>query len=281
MVTRSELRSKEREETAADQAPEKVKRHIGFIIVGTIFLTLLVVSMVLNSTVLNRRFAVREVTDSTVADDITSQVNAGLEKYGISSKVLTKKTTNKLVAQAINQVYAGKKISLNLAPVTKSVGNEVDSQLSQYGISGSIISGQASQELTSDINTVVNSQLNTSEVTSFIHELQVVKTVTNLVMFASGIIVVLLAVVALFGRYFTRAFSWICFWSLLLSSAFVWGVVHLVPQLVADQPDYVSFAAQCVTDFGKQAAEMLSVLLAVLLLLIVGRLFNRIWRSKA
>lgn len=280
MVTRSELRSKEREETVTAPAPEKPQKHIGFIVIGTIFLTLLVISMLLNSTVLNRRFAVREVTDSTVADDITTQVNAGLEKYGISSRILTKKTTNRLVAQAINQVYTGKKISLNLAPVTKSVGNEVGSQLSQYGISGSVISGQTSQEITSGVNAVVNSQLNTSAVTSFIHELQAVKTVANVVMLVSGAVVALMAVVALFGRYFVRVFSWICLWSLLLSSAFVWGVVHLVPQLVADQPDYVSFAAQCVADFGRQAAEMLSVLLVVLLILFAGRLFRRIWRSK-
>lgn len=281
MVTRSELRSKEHEETAAAPVPEKPQKHIGFIVIGTIFLTLLVISMVLNATVLNRHFAVREVTDSTVADDITNQVNAGLEKYGISSNILTKKTTNKLVAQAINQVYAGKKISLNLAPVTKSVGNEVDSQLSQYGISGSVISGQTSQEITSGVNTVVNNQLNTSAVTSFIHELQAVKTAVNVVMLVSGAIVVLMAVIALFGRYFARVFSWICLWSLLLSSAFVWGVVHLVPQLVADQPDYVSFAAQCVADFGKQSAKTLSVLLVVLLILFAGRLFRRIWRPKA
>lgn len=243
---------------------------------GTVVLTLFILSLVANTTILSSKFVLHEVNNSIVEDDITNQVNNGLAKYGISTSILTKKTTNQLVKQAVKQVYAGEKINLDLSPVTKHVENNFSSQLSQFGLANA--ANEVSSSITTELNSAVNEQLNTPEVASFTKNLQLAKTITNLVMVISAGGCILLLVIALLRRSFLHDFSWIGLWSLIFGEGTIYGVGQLALQMVADQPDYVSFVAQVVTDFQRQANSILSILLLFVIVLFIGRIGKRVWR---
>ena len=84
-------------------------------------MTLLGLALLVNSTLLNVNFVKEEVTSSSLESVMLSQVNSGLTQYGISTSVLKKSDTDKLINQAIEQIYAGEKINLDLSSVVNSV----------------------------------------------------------------------------------------------------------------------------------------------------------------
>lgn len=279
MLTRSEYRSQQAPESSEEPQQVQPKRvhHFASIFLGIIALTILVVSVLANSTVLNANFAVREINDSAIEDELTNQIGAGLAQYGISSRVLTTKTTKQLASQAVKQVYAGKKIDLDLSPVTQSAATSANSLLAQYGIS---TNAAETSSATTAINSAVNAQLNTSAVTSFTQGLQVTKTIVNLALVISAGIIVIMIVVALMRRSFLHDFSWICLWGLLAS----WGLVRvlsgLTMQVAKDQPDYVALISQVMAAIMNQANRLLLALLLVVVVLFAGRLWQRIWQQR-
>src|SRR5699024_11994507 len=82
-----------------------------------------------------------------------NQVNSSLIQYGISTSVLKKSDTDKLINQAIDQVYAGEKINLDLSPIVNNVGTSVNSQLAQYGLSTSMLPAGSSSAIRSEEHT--------------------------------------------------------------------------------------------------------------------------------
>lgn len=281
MVTRSELRAQqqaaqEKQDEQSSPAPVK-QHHKGFILGGVIVLTLLFVSLLMNMTVLNSRFVIHEATNSVIEDNLVSQVNGGLEKYGISSSVLTKKDTNKLIKQAVNQVYAGKRIKLDLTPVVKHVGTSASNELSQYGIEVNIPS-QVTGGVAAELNAEVNSQVNTPAVTTFIDDLKVAKTACNLVEVISGLILLVLVGWSLIDHHLWQSFSWIGLWTLVVGTVLVQISRQLVLQAAQDEPDYTSLIAQVMNDFTGRADALLGLLLLITVILFVGRFAGRLWR---
>ena len=285
MTTRSELRAQQRaaeEEAAQEKKEEPVavpkRRHHFFNFWGVISLVLLLLSLIVNATFLNRSFVLHEIKGSVVETTITDQVNAGLEQYGISGSVLTDKETDQLLTQAVNQVYAGKKISLDLSKVTAKVGSSVDSELSQYGLSG--VGSTATAAISQDVNAAVNSQVNNSAVASFTRGVQVARAVTNVIMIGSGLVVVALLVLALLRRHLLESASHACIGAAVIDGLVVWAVAKLGPQLAADSPDYVSFVAQMATDFSHRAFGILSLVLITGLGLLAVRIVKWGWGSR-
>ncbi|MGN1279212.1 MAG: hypothetical protein ACI4T4_00860, partial [Limosilactobacillus sp.] len=196
MTTRSEIRA-QREAAeqaspppASDPAPVVAKSHHFFNLWGTICLVLFVLSTILNATVLNPKFILHEVRNSVMETTITDQVNGALERYGIPTSVLTDKDTDRLLNQAVDQVYAGKNIHLDLSTVTQRAGAAADSQLAQYGLGG--VGSAASAALSQNVNSVVNAQLNTPTVANLANGIHLAKTVTNAIFAVTGIGLVLL-----------------------------------------------------------------------------------------
>lgn len=285
MTTRSELRAQQRaaeEETAPEKEEKAVtalKRHHHFFnFWGTILLVLFLLSLIVNATFLNRSFVLHEIKGSVVETTITDQVNAGLEQYGISGSVLTDKETDQLLTQAVNQVYAGKKISLDLSRVTAKVGSSVDSELSQYGLAG--VGSTATAAISQNVNAAVNSQVNNSTVASFTRGVQVARAVTNAIMIGSGLLLVALIIIALLRRHLLESLSHICIGAAIIDGLVVLLVAKLGPQLAADSPDYVSFVAQLATDFSHRALGMVSLVLIVGLGLLAIRIVKWGWGSR-
>lgn len=275
MLTRSEYRSQQASEPSEETKQVQPKRvhHFASILLGIIALTILVVSVLANLTVLNADFAVQEINDSVVEDELTNQIGAGLAQYGISSQILTTKTTKQLTSQVVKQVYAGKKIDLDLRPVIQSAATSVNGLLAQYGIS---TNAAETSSATTAINSAVNAQLNTSVVTSFTQGLQVTKTIVNLALVISAGIIVIMAVVTMLRRSFLHDFSWICLWGLLVSWGLIRALSSLIMQVAKDQPDYVALISHVMTAIMHQANSLFVILLLVVVVLFAGRLWRQI-----
>jgi hypothetical protein len=283
MVTRSELRAQQRAAATQSTVNKKnlqpsVRKHHLFNLWGTIILGLLMLCLIMNATLLNRHFAVHEIKDSIVATTITDQVNAGLERYGIPNSALTDRETNHLLTQVVDQVYAGKKLRVDLSPVMAHVGSSVNSQLAQYGLAGA--GGTAMTALSQNVNDAVNAQLNSTAVTKFVHVVQLIRTSVTIITVVTALVMLIMVVQAVLHRHLIISFSKICIGAVIIDGLLVWLVTKVGPQLVEDQPDYVSFVIQLVTDFSHRAMAMLSVVLVIGLTLLAIRIVRWGWGSN-
>ncbi|MDD6432486.1 MAG: hypothetical protein PUF79_05100 [Lactobacillaceae bacterium] len=279
MTTRSEIRAqreaaeKENQSPVADPEPVVERSHHFFNFWGTICLILFVLSTVLNATILSPRFVLHEVRNSVVETTITDQVNGALERYGVPTSILTDKDTGRLLNQAVNQVYAGKNIHLDLSRVTQRAGAAADSQLAQYGLAG--VGSAASSALSQNVNSVVNSQLNTPAVENLANGIHLAKVVVNAIFMVTGIGLVALAILAIFGRHFAQSFSRMGIWTVVVDGALCGLLGKLAPQLAADQPDYTAFVAQLSTDFMRTAFTTIGLVLVVTIILLIWRIVGR------
>lgn len=230
-----------------------------------------VLSMILNATLLNPKFILREVRDSVVETTITDQVNGALQRYGVPTSLLTDKDTDHLLTQAVNQVYAGKSIHLDLSRVTQRAGATADSELAQYGLAG--VGSAVSADLTQNVNNVVNSQLNTPVVARLANGIHLTKLVTNAIFMVTGIGLLILIVLAILGRHFAQSFSWIGIWAVVIDGLVCGAIGKLAPQLAADQPDYAAFVAQLSAAFIHTAVVILGPILVVTIVLFIWRIF--------
>ena len=250
-------------------APEKSHHFFNFW--GTIFLILFVLSTILNATILNPKFVLHEVRDSVVETTITDQVNGALERYGVPTSLLTDKDTDNLLNQAVNQVYAGKNIHLDLSSVTQRAGATADNELAQYGLAG--VGNTVSANLGQSVNNVVNSQLNTPGVARLANGIHLARLTSNAVFALTGICLLVLAVLGLLGHHFTRSFSRMGVWTVVIDGAICGIVGKLAPQLAADQPDYTAFVAQLATSFMHTAWATIGLVLVVTIGLFIWRVF--------
>jgi hypothetical protein len=276
--TRSALRQEREEKKQQKEKPVK-RRHPAFIIWGTVLLTLLTLSMILNQTILNARFAVHEITTSNLSTTLMDNVNQGLSQYGISSNVISSSESNKLIKQAVNQVYSGKEINLNLQSEVNNVGDSVSQAAAKYGISASIPSSVTS-EAGSNISNAVNSQLNTPQVKQLTNGITIAKTVDHIVMIGSLIGLIVMAIMALPGRHLLGSFSWIGLWGTIIVYALILGLSAIISQVGAQFPDYSTFTAQLATDFQSQAQNIWIVLLIITIILFLVRIGGRIVKRQ-
>lgn len=278
MQTRSELRKQQTEPEKVPTAP--VNHHLRFRMVGIIFMTLLMVSLVLNQTFLNKRFVSHEITSSTLESDLLDSVHDGMSQYGIPAKMLTKNAADKIVRKSIDQVFAGQTIRVDLSPVTDQLAGEADSQLAQFGISTSLLPAGTSDAITSNLNSAVNSRINTPQVTAAINGLHTVKIVNSTVLAVSAVVVLILAVLAIFGRHFLMSFSWITTIALVVSGLLVMITRSIIPQLAQNAPDYSSLAVQCASDFQGTAFTWLAILAVLAVALWLVRLIRPLVSSR-
>ena len=238
------------------------------------------VSLVLNQTFLNKRFVSHEITSSTLESDLLDSVHDGMSQYGIPAKMLTKNAADKIVRKSIDQVFAGQPIRVDLSPVTDQLAGEADSQLAQFGISTSLLPAGTSDAITSNLNSAVNSRINTPQVTAAINGLHTVKIVNSTVLAVSAVVVLILAVLAIFGRHFLMSFSWITTIALVVSGLLVMITRSIIPQLAQNAPDYSSLAVQCASDFQGTAFTWLAILAVLAVALWLVRLIRPLVSSR-
>ena len=277
METRSAIRRKQQEKLSSSS--EKPHRHPLTIVWGTILVVLLMLSLMLNQTLLNARFVNHEISRSNLSSTLMETVNSNLSQYGISTTALSDKEANKLVTQAVDQVYSGKEINLNLQPVINNVGNSASQTAARYGISA-----EGTNSMTSDVSdevaSAINSQLNTSQVKQFTSMISIAKTVDHVVALISAIGLGIMILVAVLRKYFIRSFSWVGLWSSLITYVLILGLGALINQIGSNYPDFSSFTAQLGTDFHSQAIGSWLVLLIFTVILFGWRIVRGVLKRR-
>lgn len=286
MTTRSELRAQRQQEEQAAQTeapvvePTPPRHHLLFRLWGIICLTILLLVLVLNSTLLSANFMKKEITSSSLESVMLSEVNSSLTQYGISTSVLKKSETDKLITQAVDQVYAGEKINLDLSSVVSSVNSSVDSQLSQYGLSTSMLPAGSTSAVTGNINAAVNSQLNTPAVTQLITGIKVAKTVNNLLLIVSLAGLLIMLVLALWRHHLLASFSWICLLAAILFAGIMAALHGLAIQIGQQQADLSPFIAQIADAVQQRGFSEALMIGGLAICLFIFRIGMRIWQSR-
>ena len=271
METRSAIRRKQQEKLSSSS--EKPHRHPLTIVWGTILVVLLMLSLMLNQTLLNARFVNHEISRSNLSSTLMETVN------GISTTALSDKEANKLVTQAVYQVYSGKEINLNLQPVINNVGNSASQTAARYGISAEVTNSMTS-DVSDEVASAINSQLNTSQVKQFTSMISIAKTVDHAVALISAIGLGIMILVAVLRKYFIRSFSWVGLWSSLITYVLILGLGALINQIGSNYPDFSSFTAQLGTDFHSQAIGSWLVLLIFTVILFGWRIVRGVLKRR-
>lgn len=277
METRSAIRRKQQEKLSSSS--EKPHRHPLTIVWGTILVVLLMLSLMLNQTLLNARFVNHEISRSNLSSTLMETVNSNLSQYGISTTALSDKEANKLVTQAVDQVYSGKEINLNLQPVINNVGNSASQTAARYGISAEVTNSMTS-DVSDEVASAINIQLNTSQVKQFTSMISIAKTVDHVVALISAIGLGIMILVAVLRKYFIRSFSWVGLWSSLITYVLILGLGALINQIGSNYPDFSSFTAQLGTDFHSQAIGSWLVLLIFTVILFGWRIVRGVLKRR-
>lgn len=206
-------------------------------------------------------------------------VNSNLSQYGISTTALSDKEANKLVTQAVDQVYSGKEINLNLQPVINNVGNSASQTAARYGISAEVTDSMTAG-VSDEVANAINSQLNTSQVKQFTSVISIAKTVDHVIALISVIGLGIMALVAVLRKYFIRSFSWVGLWSSLITYALILGLGALINQIGSNYPDFSSFTAQLGTDFHSQAISSWLVILIFTVILFGWRIVRGVLKRR-
>lgn len=240
---------------------------------------LLMLSSVLGQTILSARFVSHEINNSSLSSTLMNTVNTNLSRYGISTDVISTKESNRLINQAVKQIYSGKPINLNLQPVTSSVGNSVSQAAAEYGISANIPSSITSG-VNSSLSTAVNNELNTSQVKRLTNGISIAKMVNHIVMIASLIALVVMVIMAVIQRHLLSSFSWISLWGTVVVYGLIWCFASLIAQIGAQFPDYSSFTAQLAGDFQTAARGSWLILLLSTVILFGLRLGRKLLQGR-
>lgn len=279
MTTRQELRQQQATDSK-QKLPSNEPRHLAFRWWSGLILAITLLLTLFNSTLLNPRFVKHEITDSALESLILNQVNSELTQYGISTSTLKKSTTNKLVNQAVDQVYAGKKIQLDFSPVLNNVNSAVNSQLSQYGLSTAMFSQGSSATITNTINSSINDQLNTTEVTQLINGIRVAKLVVKTLLVVNLVLLLVMLLKSIWRQQLLVSWSWGCLVGLIIYSLLIAGIKTIAVQLGSFNSDLSPFISQVAGDFLKIGIRYSLGLAIVAVLLFLGRFLKSWWQVR-
>ncbi|WP_295729949.1 hypothetical protein [uncultured Limosilactobacillus sp.] len=243
-------------------------------LVGTIALIILLFCSLAQTTVLNERFMTKELVNSSLANEVQNDINANLSSYGIQGRIVTTDQTNKLLKQAIHQVYQDEPIQLNTSDVVNSIQNRAGNTLSKYGISSSLVNSVPTSSISNQLASILNNRLNTKDVAKLENDIHVARTITIIGLVTSIIILVLLAVRGMVTKSIVADFRWMT----LISGIVSVGVLSLIkPANYASS--YASFSSsimQVSRSILKIGWQMVCIdIIIAVLLFIIGLFFKR------
>lgn len=278
METRSAIRH-EQQQKMVNNSQEQPRRHPLIIIWGIVFTVLLMISLIIGQTLLNARFVNHEIMRSNISSTLMENVDGNLSQYGISTSALTDKESNKLITQAVTQIYSGKEINLNLQPIIKNVSDSASQAAASYGITASLPNSVTSS-VGDELSQTINEQLNTTQIKQFTNAIVIAKAVDHTVMIISVIALGGLLLLATLKKSFVRSLSWICLWSTLIGYALIVGLRGMITQIGEHYPDFSSFTAQLGMDFNSQALNYWLILLLITIVLFSWRIVMKVLRKR-
>lgn len=270
MTTRQEIRRQ--------QQPEAIPhnnhpRHRMRVFWGIVALTLLGVSLLFSQTVLNQHFAEHEIQRSDLASTVNNNLNDVAGKYGITGGVLDDSTTNKLLKQAVDQIYSGQQLNLDFSSAikksTSGTGTSIDGIQPPQGLLSSSIGSAA----TNGVSAALNQQINSPELQKFTGILKTWQTVNTIVMVVSAIVLVVTLVIMIIGRATMGSFIRLVGIAAVLLLLVTEAVKAIVVAIGRQFPDYSSLLIQVANDIaqvGFHYCLALAILLLVLICLRIG-----------
>lgn len=279
MISRAEYQRRHQEQAAAPLEADLGSRigHHFFLALLTVLATLtLLITILINGTVLNESFAKQELTNSSLATSLQNTINQSVSQYGYSGTVVTTKQANQLIEQVVEEVYEDKTIQVDLSSIESSLTNQASEQLaSTLGISVSLANNSA----IAAIENQLNSQLNTSQLQEAASAIKTCKVITNLVLLVSLVVLALCLVTATFMRTVSfpitigDAMAWV---SLLFSG------LLLLPQLwsgaITDDQTLAPLVSQVETDVVNKGWSLVVIPVAIFLLCLLVRVWRRFSR---
>lgn len=247
----------------------------------TVLATLtLLITILINGTVLKESFAKQELTNSSLATSLQNTINQSVSQYGYSGTVVTTKQANQLIEQVVEEVYEDKTIQVDLSSIESSLTNQASEQLaSTLGISVSLANNSAIAAIENQLSQQVNSQLNTSQLQEAASTIKTSKLITNMVLLVSIIVLVMCLVAAIFLRTVScpitigDAMAWV---SLLFSG------LLLLPQLwsgaITDDQTLALLVSQVETDVVNKGWSLVVIPVAIFLLCLLVRVWRRFSR---
>lgn len=279
MISRAEYQRRHQEQAVAPLEADLGPRigHHFFLALLTVLATLtLLITILINGTVLNESFAKQELTNSSLATSLQNTINQSVSQYGYSGTVVTTKQANQLIEQVVEEVYEDKTIQVDLSSIESSLTNQASEQLaSTLGISVSLANNSA----IAAIENQLNSQLNTSQLQEAASAIKTCKVITNLVLLVSLVVLALCLVTATFMRTVSfpitigDAMAWV---SLLFSG------LLLLPQLwsgaITDDQTLAPLVSQVETDVMNKGWSLVVIPVAIFLLCLLVRVWRRFSR---
>ena len=135
-------------------------------------------------------------------------------------------------------------------------------------------------DVSGEVASAINSQLNTSQVKQFTSMISIAKTVDHVVALISAIGLGIMILVAVLRNYFIRSSSWVGLWSSLITYVLILGLGALINQIGSNYPDFSSFTAQLGTDFHSQAIGSCLVLLIFTVILFGWRIVRGVLKRR-
>lgn len=274
MTTRQEIRRQQQAAAPRENNQPRRLRQPMRVFWGVIALTLLGVALLFNQTVLNRHFAEQEIQRSNVAATVNNNLNEVAGKYGINDGALDEGTTNKLLKQAVDQIYAGKQLDLDFSSAIKNSTNGVSPSVDGIQIPKGLLSSSIGSEATAGISSSLNQQINTPEVQRFTSILQIWKNVNNIIMIISAIILVVALVVLIIGRASWGSFMRLVGIPAVLLAIITWLIKTGIVSVGRSFPDYSALLVQVANDIAAVGFHYCLALAVVIILLIVIKIIT-------
>lgn len=219
--------------------PVRVAHHWGTTVLGVIAAVVLLVCALAQTTVLNESFMVNQIASSQVGQEVKNDINASLSSYGIDDQIITTKQTNRLLKQAVHQIYEGKNIRLDMSGVMGNVEDKAGNTLSSYGVPSSVINSLPTGSLNDQVSSIVNSRINNDDVTELEGWLRTLRLVTIIGLILSVIVLLLIVIRDAVAKTVVRDFRWVTLLSGIVSA----GLVMVIkPVLQSYASDYASFS---------------------------------------
>lgn len=258
------------------QVSQPARHHRLFNFIGIILLTIFLLASVANQTVMNEKFVAKQIAKSDIGTEIVTDVNNSASQYGLDEKIMTKKIANELIEDAVGDVYADREISIDFTPVYNRVDKLVNDKLSDVGYSGTGLSSSLKSELQSGLNSIINQQMNTSELTNLEGELASAKTILSVLWAGSGILLVIMAIYALIRRFLLQGLGWISLIGGVFSLLFLKVATVTGSDILSSQSSLSSLSPDLPNSiFGTGLVYGLGFIIVGAVLLVVSRLFKK------
>lgn len=206
MISRAEYQRQQQAQDVVPQeevkmVPHPVRRHFLLALMTVLSTLVFMIAVLANGTVLNKSFAKKELTNSTLTSSLQNTVNQSVSQSGYTGTVVSTKEANQLIEQVIDDVYEGREINVDLSGIESSMVSQASQQLTQaLGISVNLNNSSVVNAIENQVTQQVNQELNTSQLQEVTSAIKIGKLVTNVMLVISSVVLLLCLVIAVFFK---------------------------------------------------------------------------------